>query len=55
MVIDVSSSSTVTLDVGTVGVLETAGTFGTLTLTGNNTVDVAELTSSLSPRATNLG
>ena len=54
--LDVSSSSTVTLDVGTVGVLETAGTFGTLTLTGNNTVDVAELTSSLSTtRATNLG
>jgi len=54
--LDVSSSSTLTLQVGTVHVLETAGTFGTLTLTGNNTVDVAELTSSVSTtRATNLG
>ena len=54
--LDVSSSSTVTLDIETIGVLETNGTFGTLTLTGNNTVDVAELTSSLSTtRATNLG
>ena len=54
--LDVSSSSTVTLDIETIDVFETNGTFGTLTLTGNNTVDVAELTSSLSTtRATNLG
>jgi hypothetical protein len=56
--VDTSSSSarTVTLQIGGVDVLETNGTFGELTLTGNNTVDVAELTSSLSTtRATNLG
>ena len=56
--VDTSSSSakSVTLQIGGVDVLETAGTFGQLTLTGNNTVDVAELTSSLSTtRATNLG
>ena len=32
----------------TIHVLEDNGTFGTLTLTGNNTVDVAEMTSDLS-------
>ena len=54
--LDVSSSSTLTLQVETIHVLEDNGTFGTLTLTGNNTVDVAEMTSSLSTtRATNLG
>ena len=54
--LDVSSSSTLTLQVETIHVLEDNGTFGTLTLTGNNTVDVAEMTSDLSTtRATNLG
>jgi len=54
--LDVSSTSTVTLQVETIHVFEDNGTFGTLTLTGNNTVDVAEMTSSLSTtRATNLG
>jgi hypothetical protein len=54
--LDVSSSNTVTLDIETIDVFENNGTFGTLTLTGNNAVDVAELTSSLSTtRATNLG
>ena len=37
--LDVSSSSTLTLQVETIHVLEDNGTFGTLTLTGNNTVD----------------
>ena len=54
--LDVSSSSTLTIDVETIDILETNGTFGTFTLTGNNTLDVAELTSSLTTtRATNLG
>jgi len=54
--LDVSSSSTLTLEQGGIDILETGGTYGTLTLTGNNTVDVAEMTSSLSTtRATNLG
>jgi hypothetical protein len=54
--LDVSSSGTLTLQLETIHVLEDNGTFGTFTLTGNNTVDVAEMTSSLSTtRATNLG
>ncbi|MDB2366555.1 hypothetical protein N9V49_03515 [Flavobacteriaceae bacterium] len=54
--LDVSSSATLVLDIETIDVLETNGTFGTFTLTGNNTLDVAELTSSLSTtRAANLG
>jgi len=54
--IDVSSVSTLALQIDSIEILETNGTFGTLTLTGNNTVDVAEMTSSASTsRATNIG
>jgi filamentous hemagglutinin len=60
--IDVSSVSTLALKLGSAGntagvdILETDGTFGTLTLTGNNTLDVAELTSAASTsRATTVG
>ena len=54
--LDQSSSGTVTLQQGSIQILETNGAYGTLTLTGNNTVDVAEMTSSLTTtRATNLG
>ena len=54
--LDQSSSSTVTLEQGGIDILETNGAYGTLTLSGNNTVDVAEMTSSLTTtRATNLG
>jgi hypothetical protein len=54
--IDVSSTTSLALQIDSVEILETNGTFGTLTLTGNNTVDVAEMTSSASTsRATNMG
>jgi hypothetical protein len=54
--LDVSSTSTLSLQIDTIEVLETNGTFGTLTLTGNNTLDVSELTSAASvSRAADLG